>query len=84
MDARTDLYSLGAIYFHLLTGDPPFKADSRMMVLELHLHAPIPKLPMANLAYEPLVEGLLAKDPDDRFQNAEELLKGIEWVRKSI
>ena len=77
-DPRADLYSLGAMYYHLLTGGPPFKADSRMALLEMHLNAPIPKLPAACLAYEPLIEGLLAKDPDDRFQSAEELLKAIE------
>jgi Protein kinase domain len=83
-DPRADLYSLGAMYYHLLTGDPPFKADSRMTLLEMHLNAPIPELPVGYLAYEPLIEGLLAKDPDDRFQSAEELLKGIDWVKKPV
>jgi Protein kinase domain len=83
-DARCDLYSLGAVLFQMLTGHPPFQSDSRISLLGMHVSAPIPKLPEKLSAFQPLIEGLLAKDPDERFQNTDELRQGMEWVRKSL
>ncbi len=81
IDQRSDLYSLGVLLYEMLSGQKPFQGDNVAMLIDAHLHAPIPKLPQELMAFQPLIEGLLAKDPDERFQSAEEVLAAIDWVR---
>jgi serine/threonine protein kinase len=79
-DERADLYTAGTILHEMLTGSPPFKATTVTRMLEAHCVAPIPRLP-PNLAFlQPLIDGLLAKDPDERFQSAADVLDGLEWI----
>ncbi len=70
VDGRADLYALGVILFELLTRRPPFMgAHPRELALQ-HVKAPIPRLPRALVHLQPLIDGLLAKDPADRFDAA--------------
>ena len=73
IDERSDLYSLGVIFYEMLTGQKPFKGSSAMEVIYKHKRAPVPPLPAAFAAYEPIVTGLLAKAPTDRFASARAL-----------
>ena len=74
VDGRADLYAAGAILFEMLTGKPPYHADTMAQLLYAHCHAPIPQL-SSNLAeYQILIDRLLAKDPADRYQSAHEML----------
>jgi serine phosphatase RsbU (regulator of sigma subunit)/predicted Ser/Thr protein kinase len=78
VDARTDLYSLGAVLFELLTGKPPFQGATTAEILHAHVHRPVPALPArvpARLAS--LVTSLLAKDPRDRPASAERTLDAL-------
>ncbi len=77
VDARSDLYGLGALYFEMLTGKPPFLAPTGSEVLAQHVSAPIPRLPEALSGRQRIVDRLLAKRPDDRYPNAEEARKAI-------
>lgn len=81
VDHRSDLYSLGVIFYQMLTGKRPFTGHSVSELLRAHVIEPIPQLPDYLSRYQPLVEGLLAKDPDERFQSSRELLIGIDWKR---
>lgn len=81
VDNRSDLYSLGVIFFQMLTGKRPYSGQSVSELLRAHVVEPIPQLPEYLGKYQPLVEGLLAKDPDERFQTSRELLIGIDWKR---
>ena len=83
IDQRSDIYSLGALFYHLLTGKRPFTADSLAKLIHLHVHAPIPLLPKYLTKYQPLIDGMLAKEPDERFQKVDELMTGIDWVEQS-
>lgn len=77
VDMRGDIYSLGVIFFELLTGRKPYSADTAMGIIFKHAKAPIPLLPPRHARYQSLVNLLLAKEPDDRLQSAEEVL---EWL----
>ncbi|OGT79193.1 MAG: hypothetical protein A3H91_09820 [Gammaproteobacteria bacterium RIFCSPLOWO2_02_FULL_61_13] len=78
-DLRSDLYSLGIIMYKMLTGKVPFGGELPTDILDAHLSAPIPNLPRPFESLQPLLDGLLAKDPDERFQSAEDLLMGLNW-----
>jgi serine/threonine-protein kinase len=80
LDARSDLYSLGVILFHMLTGKPPFTDDDAIVVMARHIKTP-PRPPReaapdANIPpeLEALVLRLLSKDPDGRPESAEALI----------
>jgi len=74
VDARSDIYSLGVILFEMLTGKKPFQADSAMGIIFKHAKAPVPSLPPRLSKLQPLIETMMAKDPDDRPQTAKELM----------
>lgn len=78
-DKRSDLYSLGIIMFELLTGSVPYTAESPAALAYQHVHADVPKLPKRLSGYQPVVERLLAKDPDARFQSARDLFAYINF-----
>jgi DNA-binding NarL/FixJ family response regulator len=80
VDLRSDLYSAGVVLYHMLTKTTPFGGATVAAMLEAHLSAPIPRLPSSCAALQPLVDGLLAKDPNERFQSAADVLDGINWL----
>ena len=77
-DARSDLYSLGIVFYEILTGKKPFVADTPFATLRKHVSEPPtpPSVIMPGIPgqLEAIVLRLLAKDPADRFPGAEELL----------
>jgi len=75
----SDLYSLGVMFYKMLTGKFPFYGESVEQILQAHLMDPPPKLPTELASFQPIIDGLLAKNPDERFQNAEEFIIGLEW-----
>jgi len=81
VDVRSDLYSLGVIFFELLTGRCPF-AGNLATFLEQHVTLPAPDLPAPLAAQEPrlaeILRTLLAKAPENRFQTAKELADALE------
>lgn len=81
-DIRSDLYSLGAVFFELLTGRPPFVEDSATAVLVAHLTKAPPSLTEIDPAIpeicDRMVQKLLAKDPKDRYQSTLELREELE------
>jgi DNA-binding response OmpR family regulator len=77
VDERTDIYSLGIIFFEMLTGQKPFEGDTAMAVIVQHQQAPVPRLPAELSSYQPCIDKMIAKKPDDRFQSVAELL---EWM----
>jgi serine/threonine protein kinase len=76
----SDLYSLGVIFFEMLTGRRPYSGGSIYEVIAQHLKAPIPRLPEALAGYQGLVDRMLAKHPADRFASAQSLLAMIDDV----
>jgi tRNA A-37 threonylcarbamoyl transferase component Bud32 len=81
-----DLYSLGVIFYEMLTGKRVFTGETILEILSQHIIAPIPRLPTELEDYQPLIDGLLAKRPKDRFADADDLLAEIDriWTSQSI
>ena len=81
LDARTDLYSLGIIFYEMLTGRKPYTGTSAVEVLQQHVNAPLPRLPRPLEHLQLLLDGLLAKSPDDRFASAEQAIEAVAGMR---
>lgn len=77
-DGRADLYSLGVVLYEMLTGRPPFDADDPFAVAAKHLSEPVPKLPEAVSLYQPLIDRTLAKRPEQRFNQAREMVVALD------
>jgi eukaryotic-like serine/threonine-protein kinase len=88
VDARSDLYSLGATVYHLLTGRPPFTGPSAVAVVMAHIKEPLaplatvrPDVPAGLCA---IVDRLLAKNAADRFASPQELLRAVEPLEAAL
>ncbi|HOX06014.1 MAG TPA: protein kinase [Planctomycetota bacterium] len=84
LDLRTDIYSLGASLFHLLSGRTLFSGDNAMQIMLKHLHDPTPLLTEAVPDVPPdfaaVVAKCLAKRPEDRYASAAQLLEDLRLV----
>jgi serine/threonine protein kinase len=82
VDARSDIYSFGATYYHALTGAPPFQGGSTFSVLYKHKAEPLPspraRNPLLSTVTSELLERCLAKAPGDRFQSFNDILKLLQ------
>lgn len=76
-DARSDLYSLGAIFYEMIAGRKLFGDEGPAGLIHQHVHGAIPLLPPHLAGYQTIIDRLLAKDPDERFQSARELFATI-------
>lgn len=84
VDARTDIYSLGIMLYELVTGDVPFRADTPMAIVIKHMTAPMPMPRQLNPNIPSEVENIIlkstAKDSEDRYQTAGEMVTAMERV----
>jgi eukaryotic-like serine/threonine-protein kinase len=81
IDGRSDLYSLGVMYYEMLIGRKPFTGATAMEVIYKHKRAELPDIAPQFAEYETLLRRLLAKAPGDRFQSARELLDAIAALK---
>jgi eukaryotic-like serine/threonine-protein kinase len=81
LDARSDIYSLGAVAYYLVTGRPPFNGDTVQQIIEAHAHEPLepPGSVREGVPYdlERIIIRCLAKMPMNRFQDMDSLDKAI-------
>ncbi len=84
--AQSDMYSLGATLYELLTDRPPYDGDAPMDVVSQHLTSSVPDIkkdrPTVSLPVKLLVERMLAKSPDDRFATYDALIERLDAVRR--
>jgi serine/threonine-protein kinase PpkA len=77
VDARTDLYSLGVMFYEMLTGQRPYGGRSAMEIMEQHATSPIPRLPDNVALQQALVDRLMSKELHQRYTSADELLADL-------
>ncbi len=86
IDHRVDIYSLGATLYHLLTGKTPYSGTSATEVLKAHVMDPLPAIEDINPEVPEdvcaLVERMVAKKPDDRYQTAAEVVEEVQRLQQ--
>lgn len=81
VDARADLYAVGAVLFEMLTGRPPFPGNDSQEIVGLHLTQPVPVAAISREGIPTWIRGVivrcLAKRPEDRYPSAAALLDAL-------
>src|SRR5450631_601015 len=77
VDARTDLYSLGVMFYEMLTGERPYSGRSAIAIMAQHAGSPVPTLPPNVAPQQALIDRLMAKRLEKRYASADELLADL-------
>jgi serine/threonine protein kinase len=88
VDARSDLYSLGATAYEMLAGRPPFEGETALALALQHLQNAPPSLqelrPDLDVELFEIISRLLAKNPDDRFGSAADLVRAVKRIAERL
>jgi serine/threonine protein kinase len=81
IDGRSDLYSLGVMFYEMLIGHKPYTGATAMEVIYKHKRAELPEIAPQFADYQEVLQRLLAKSPADRYQSAGALLEAISALK---
>ncbi len=84
LDGRADLYSLGCVLFEMLMGRVPFVADDPLAVGIMHITEPVPKLALNLQPLQGMLERMMAKTPEERFQTGTDVADAIRELELDI
>ncbi|MEN6373307.1 MAG: protein kinase [Smithella sp.] len=84
LDSRSDIYSLGATFYHFFAGVPPFEGENVEDVLLKHLNEDLVPLKMKNSAVSnwlsDIIAKMMAKNPDDRYQHYKDIIADLDLL----
>ncbi len=80
VDSRCDLYSLGVVFYEMLTGTRPYQGADAFETALMHVKGPIPTLPEPLRRFQPIIDRLLAKNPEARFSSGNELAQAVQSI----
>jgi predicted Ser/Thr protein kinase len=80
LDAESDLYSLGIVFYEALTGEVPFTAEDSIALGIKHLKDPPPPLPAQLKRFQPFIDRILAKQPAQRYHRGGEVAQVLEQI----
>ena len=80
VDGRADLYSVGVLAFELLNGRLPYLSSDPLGLALMHAQDPIPRLPPERRHWQAFIDRAMAKSPDNRFRNAQQMLGALAQV----
>lgn len=83
LDGRADLYSLGVVFYKMLTGKVPYDGESALNIGIRHIKDPVPRLPAGLSAMQPLIDKFMAKAPGQRFQSGTEIVEALDKFEAS-
>lgn len=83
IDGRADLYALGVVLYEILAGRLPYSGPDALSTALAHLTEPLPELPVQHGRYQHVLSRLLAKDPAERFDNAQVLVAALDELIQS-
>jgi serine/threonine protein kinase len=83
LDGRTDIYGLGIVFYEMLTGRKPYQGGSYIETVMAHITDPIPSLPPHLGRYQGLLERMIAKDPEERFPSAADMIVFINKMGRT-
>jgi len=78
LDARSDQYALGVVFYEMLTGRKPFTGLTAMDLMQQHVTGERPALPPELAAFEPVVTRLMARERDERYADMDEVLAALD------
>ncbi|HSG91577.1 MAG TPA: protein kinase [Pseudomonadales bacterium] len=83
LDGRSDLYSLGVVFYKTLTGKVPYDGDSALNIGIRHIKDPVPRLPSGLAGMQPLIDKFMAKAPAHRFQSGAQVVEALDKFEQS-
>ncbi|MGH8532918.1 MAG: protein kinase domain-containing protein [Gammaproteobacteria bacterium] len=81
VDCRSDIYSLGIVFYEMLTGVKPFDDESDIKTMVKHMNEPMPALPGTHAGFEEIIGRMTAKRTEDRYADIDELLIHLKDLR---
>ena len=84
IDVRSDLYSLGIVFYEMLTGDAPFRAQETFALAMKHVNERPPLLPEDLATYQVILDTALAKKPEERYADADAMIRAIKEVYSGV
>lgn len=82
IDGRSDIYSLGVVFFEMLEGRLPYEGTDSIVIAVKHVREPIPQLHETVRDFQPIIERTMAKDKRERIQSGKDLIKMIADIQK--